>query len=67
MAVWFSGSMLVSNEVTLCQARTVSTRMSDHLQASSYNNLPPGQLSLAIPLWVPAKRWGINGHTMQCT
>jgi len=63
MAVWFSGSMLVS--IVLVQPSysafgLVSTGMGDHARGSTSSNgnlsryitSHPGQLSLAIPPWI---------------
>ena len=61
LAVWHSGSMLVSiNEVTLCQTRLILGGWPVQSLTPSAGNLSqyitshPGQLSLAIPLWVGA-------------
>jgi len=47
--------------------------MDDRRQAgkpSRYVTIYPGQLSLAIPLWVDAvstsENWGVNRHTAEC-
>jgi len=52
----------------------VTTWMGDRLQAGKPSwcvASHPGQLSLAIPLWVGAmstsESWDVNGHTVRCT
>jgi len=66
-------ALVVINEVTLRRARLVLgwVTVVRTGKPSRYVTSQPGQLSLAIPLWVGAvstsESWGVNGHPAQYT